>query len=127
MDPLGRLSRRERQIMDIVYARGAASVTEVLLRMSDPPSRTSVRTFLRILEQKGHLEHDKRGKEFVYRPTRPRKRVAPSALRRVLSTFFDNSIEKAVATFLNDPRASISNEGLNRLAALIRRANEWER
>ncbi len=116
------LSRRERQIMGIVYAKGQASATEVLSGLPDPPTRTAVRTLLRILEDKGHLKHTKRGREFVYRPTRPRTRAGRSALRRVLQTFFDGSLENAVAVHLSDPQSDLSTEELERLADLVRRA-----
>lgn len=118
------LSRRERQIMGIVYARGQASATEVLNGLPDPPTRTAVRTLLRILEDKGHLKHTKRGREFVYRPTRPRARAGRSALRRVLQTFFDGSLENAVAVHLSDPQSALSAEELERLADLVRRARK---
>ena len=117
-----RLSGRERQIMDIIYARGAASATDVLGGLPDPPSRASVRTLLRILEEKGHLKHDKRGREFVYEPVRPRSRAGRSALRRVLETFYDGSLERAVAAHLADRQTDVSEEELKRLAELIGRA-----
>ena len=122
MDKQTQLSRRERQIMDIVYARGQASATNVLADISDPPSRASVRTLLRILEEKGHLRHHKKSREFIYQPIRPRKRAGQSAMRRVLSTFFDGSLEQAVVAHLSDSAAAFSTEELNRLAKLIRRA-----
>ena len=122
MDQHSQLSRRERQIMDIVYTRGEASATHVLNDMPDPPSRASVRTMLRILEDKGHLRHHKNGREFIYQPTRPRQRAGQSALRRVLSTFFDNSLEQAVAAHLSDSAAVLSTDQLNRLADLVRKA-----
>jgi predicted transcriptional regulator len=116
------LSRRERQIMDIIFARGEASATDVLADMADPPSRASVRTFLRILEQKGHVRHLKRGREFYYRPVQKRENAAKSALHRVLHTFFGGSLEKAVATHLSQPEADVSEGELKRLAELIRQA-----
>jgi len=122
MDTHAALSRRERQIMDIVYARGSASATEVLNDMPDAPSRATARTLLRILEQKGHLRHSKQGRQFVYAPIRPRRRAGRSALRRVLSTFFDGSLEQAVAAHLSEPDAKLSKDELARLADLIRRA-----
>ena len=124
MDQHSQLSRRERQMMDIVYARGEASATVVLGDLPDPPSRISVRTILRILEEKGHLKHTKQGREFIYRPTRPRKRAGASALRRVLKTFFDGSLEQAVATHLADARTDVSPTELERLARLIRDAKK---
>ncbi len=118
------LSRRERQIMDIVYARGEASATDVLSDMPDPPTRTAVRTMLRILEEKGHLVHKKKGREFIYQPTRARTRAGLSALRRVVQTFFEGSLEKAVAVHLSDPKSDLSEGELKRLADLIRQARK---
>jgi BlaI family penicillinase repressor len=124
VDEHNQLSRRERQIMDIVYARGVASASRVLEDMPDPLSRATVRTMLRILEEKGHLKHHKQGREFIYQPTRPRRRVGQSALRRVLNTFFDGSLEQAVAAHLADRGAAPSAEELKRLAELLRQARE---
>ena len=124
MDQQSRLSRRERQIMDIVYARREASATHVLADMADPPSRASVRTMLRILEEKGHLSHTKKGREFIYRPTHPRGPAGRSALRRVLSTFFEGSLEQAVAAHLSDSASDLSGDELQRLATLIRKAGK---
>ena len=114
------LSRRERQIMDIVYARGQATASQVLRDLQDPPTRTAVRTFLRILEEKGHLHHEKCGREFVFRPTYPRASAGKSALRRLLDVFFDGSIERAVAAHLSEPRAILTADEIKRLSALIR-------
>ena len=124
MDDQSQLSRRERQIMDIVYARGEASATHVLNELPNPPSRASVRTMLRILEERGHLKHYKKSREFIYQPIRPRKRAGQSALRRVLSTFFDGSLEQAVVAHLGDSAAELSTKELNRLAKLIRQAGK---
>ncbi len=126
MSDLPHLSRRERQIMDVVYARGEATATDVLQDLPDAPTRTAVRTLLRILEYKGHLKHLKRGREFVYVPTRARARAGRSAFQRVLQTFFDGSLEKAVAAHLADPGAEIPPEELRRLSALIREAKRKE-
>lgn len=125
-EPLN-LSRRERQIMDIVYARGRASATEVVEDMADPPTRTSVRTLLRILEQKGHLIHVKLGREFFYLPVQQRQRAGQSAFRRVLQTFFDGSLEKAVAAHLVDAKTELSAEELKRLTAIVQQAQTKER
>ena len=122
MDEHTHHSRRERQIMDVIYAHGEATANQVLNGLPDPPTRTSVRTFLRILEEKGHLAHIKRGREFVYRPTQPRTRAGRSALRRVLNTFFEGSLEQAVAMHLADSKSKPSAEELKRLADLIREA-----
>jgi predicted transcriptional regulator len=115
------LSRRERQIMEIIYRRGRATASEVQADLPDPPSRTAVRTLLRILEDKGHLRHRQEGLAYVYLPSRPREQAARSALRRVLWTFFDGSLVNAVAAHLGDARA-ISAADLERLADLIRQA-----
>lgn len=118
------LSRRERQIMDVVYQLGEASVNEVLEQLSDPPSRTAVRTFLRILEEKGHLTHRTRGREYIYRPKKPRRAAGRSAVRRVVQTFFGGSLEEAVANYLSDPKTEIPEDELRRLEALIREARK---
>jgi predicted transcriptional regulator len=118
------LSRRERQIMDVIYARGEATATDVVENMPDPPTRTTVRTMLRILEEKGHLSHRKEGREFVYRPTHARPRAGQSALRRVLRTFFDGSLAKAVAMHLADPDNKLSDEEMERLTDLVRQARK---
>ena len=116
------LSRRERQIMEIIYALESATAVEVLQSMPDPPSKTAVRTFLRILEEKGHLKHAERGREYVYQPIQPRIRAGRSAFRRVLQTFFDGSLEKAVAAHLADASAPPNTDELKRLAKLIHQA-----
>ncbi len=108
--------------MDVVYARGTASASQVLDGLPAPPSRTAVRTLLRILEEKGHLKHKKEGREFFYRPTRPRDNAGRSAFRRILHTFFDGSLEKAVSLHLSDPKARFTQEELKRLDDLIHQA-----
>ena len=124
MDADAQMSRRERQIMDIVYARSEASATHVLEDLHDPPSRTAVRTLLRILAEKGHLRHRKESREYIYIPVRPRGAAGRSALRRVLATFFDGSLEQAVAAHLSDPKIDITPDELMRLNALIRETQE---
>ncbi len=116
------LSRRERQIMEVIYARHEASADDVVEGLADPPTRTAVRTFLRILEDKGLVKHEKRGRAFVYRPTRPRAQAGKSALQRVLATFFGGSVEKALAAHLADPNAKLTDEEIERLATLIEQA-----
>ena len=118
------LSARERQIMDIIYSLGEATATEVLNALPDPPSRNAVRTFLRILEEKGRLKHKSRGREYVFRPTKPRRRAGQSAVHHVLQTFFGGSLERAVAVHLANPASKISADELERLEALIREARE---
>ena len=118
------LSRRERQIMDVIYARGDATAAEVLAALPDPPSKTAVRTILRILEEKGHLKHKQQGLRYVYQPSRRRGPAGRSALQRVLHTFFDGSLEKAVAAHLGDSAADLSDDELARLAELIHQARK---
>ncbi len=120
------LSRRERQIMDVIYARGRATAAEVLEALPDPPGKTAVRTLLRILEDKGHLTHKVSGQSYVYRASRPRRDAGRSALRRLLATFFEGSLEKAVAAHLGDSAADLSGEELARLADLIHEARKHE-
>ena len=119
-DP-GQLSKRERQIMDVIYARGEATVAQVIEGIPDPPMRGALRTLLRILENKGHLTHRKQGREFIYRPTQARGQAGRSALGRVLDVFFGGSLENAVAAHLSDPRraARLKPEELRRLSDLI--------
>ena len=95
------LTRRERQIMDVIYARGRATAAEVLEGLPDPPSNSTVRTLLRLLEEKGQLRHEESGARYVYLPTVPRERARRSAMRRMLDTFFDGSTEDAVAALLS--------------------------
>jgi predicted transcriptional regulator len=124
MNKQQQLSARERQIMDVIYARGESTATEVLDSLQNAPSRNTVRTFLRILEEKGHLRHKSRGREYVFRPVRPRMRAGQSAVQHVLRTFFDGSLERAIAVHLANPAAHISPEELDRLEAIIRQAKE---
>ena len=114
-----RLSRRERQIMDVVYARGPASVADVLERLPDPPSYSSVRALMNILERKGHLKHREDGARYLYLAAKPRQRAARGALKRLLQTFFDGSPEKAVAALIDVADTNLSAEAWERLAALI--------
>ncbi len=118
------LSRREREIMDIVYSRGEATVNEVLKDMPDPLARATVRTMLRILDDKGHLKHTTRGREFIYKPVRPRRRAGQSAMKRLIDTFFDGSLTEAVAAHIVDATAKLDENELNRLAELIHQAKE---
>lgn len=116
------LSRRERQIMDILYERGPASVAEVLEALPDPPSYSSVRALLGVLVEKGHARHRKEGRGYVYLPTQPRRVEGQSALKRVLRTFFGGNVEHAVAALVSDTELSLSDEELERLSALIDQA-----
>jgi predicted transcriptional regulator len=118
------LSRRERQIMDIVYREGRVSAADVLRHLPDPPSYSAVRAMLRVLEQKGHLRHEMDGNKYVYLPTLSRAKARRSALENVLRTFFDGSADKAVAAMLDLSRDQLTEEDLDRLAQLIERARE---
>jgi predicted transcriptional regulator len=118
------LSKRQRQIMDVIYAHGEATITQVLAEMPDPPMRGALRTLLRIMEQKGYLTRQQDGREIIYRPTQPRGRAGRSALGRVLDVFFNGSLEKAVAAHLNDPgrKTKPDIDELQRLSRLIEQA-----
>ena len=124
--PLRDLSRRERQIMNIVYRRGRASVADVLDDLEDSPSYSAVRAMMRILEEKRHLWHEKEGARFIYTPVYPRQDAGESALKLVFQTFFDNSMEKTIAALLNVSDTALSDEESNRLAALIEQAKKEE-
>ena len=116
------LSRRERQIMDVIYRRGRATAADVHADLPDPPSYSAVRALLRVLESKGHLSHASDGPRYVYAPTVPRGRARDSALRQLVGTFFDGSTEAAVAALLDLNATRLSDAELNRLAGLIAQA-----
>ena len=118
------LSRRERQIMDVIYRLERATAAEVLDRLPEPPSYSAVRTLLRILEEKGHLRHEQDGQRYVYLPTVPRDSAKESALKHVLRTFFDNSTEQAVAALLDIRGEDLSEGELVRLARPTEHAGE---
>lgn len=113
------LSRRERQIMDIIFAREEASVLQIQEQLPDPPSGMAIRRMLSILEEKGHLKRRKDGREFLYSARQTRKKAGRNALQHVLDTFFEGSVEQALATHLEKPKSNISREEYERLATLI--------
>jgi len=117
------LSRRERQIMDILYERGSATAAEVLEGLPDPPSYSAVRAALRILEEKGHVSHQRRGQKYVFSPVISRRQAQKKATQRLLKTFFDGSREKAVAALLGDGR-QLDEDELQRIADLIEQARK---
>jgi len=119
-----RLSRRERQIMDVIYRLDQASAADVLANIPDPPSYSSVRALLRILEDKGHLTHIEDGPRYIFAPTRPRQNAARSSIQQVVQTFVGGSVEQAVATMLSSDELEISDEELGRLEALIKHAKD---
>ena len=126
MKDLTQLGRRSRQIVEVVYARGEATANDVVAAIPDPPSRTAVRTFLRILEERGYLTHRQEGKEYIYKPTQDRRHVGKSALRQVLAAFFGNSMEQAMAAHLSDPKVKLSAKDIERLQNLIEKAKRGE-
>jgi len=119
---LSSLSRRERQIMEVLYRDRQATASEVLAALPDPPSYSAVRAMLRVLENKGHARHVADGTKYVYQPTLPRDRAGRLALASVLETFFDGSTEKAVAALLDLSRQDLSEQELDRMAQLIEQA-----
>lgn len=116
------LSRREREIMDVIYRRGRATAADVRAALADPPSYSAVRALLRVLEEKGHLTHEQDGPRYVFLPTVSRDRARRSALRQLLATFFDDSPEQAVAALLDVSASRLTDDELDRLAALIGQA-----
>ena len=126
MDPQARheLSRRERQIMDIVYRRNKATAAEVLEDLPDPPTYSAVRAALRLLEEKGLLSHEMDGKRYVYLPTTPRNQARSTALKHLVRTFFNGSPEQVVNALIEESRPS--SDELDRLAKLIEQARTEE-
>ena len=122
MKILKNLSRRERQIMDIVYELNVATVAQVLDLIPDPPSYSTVRALLRVLEYKGHLKHAQQGPRYLYSPTLPREEARQNALKHVLKTFFDNSTEEVVAALLNISEEDLTEDEYKRLTKLIKKA-----
>ncbi|MBV8902675.1 MAG: BlaI/MecI/CopY family transcriptional regulator [Acidobacteriia bacterium] len=122
----GNLSRRERQIMDILYRNGRATAGEILAALPDPPSYSAVRAKLRVLEEKGHVRHKAEDLRYVYVPTVARGAARLSALRHLVNTFFNGSVEDTVAALLEGSAASISREDLDRIAGLVDQARKKE-
>lgn len=118
------LSRRERQIMDILFALGRASGQEIQDRLSDHPSYSGVRTILRVLERKGHIRHVEEGMRYVYEPVVAREKAKQSAISKLVATFFDGSAKAAVTAFLDPGTSNLSNEDLIDLERAIRKARK---
>jgi len=116
------LSRRERQIMDVIYRLGRASADQVRRQLPDPPSYSAVRALLAILERKGRLKHAVHGPRYVYLPTQSRQTMGRAALRQVLDTFFNGSVANAIAAHLADPATKLTNAERKHLAVLIHEA-----
>lgn len=122
-----KLSRREREILEIVFALGEATLTEIQERIEEAPTRAALRSILTILEEKGHLQHGKAGREFVYRPTLEKRGAGKSALRRVLDVFFGGSLQEAVSAHLSDPAEKLSTSEAAALEEIISRARKSSR
>ena len=118
------LTRRERQIMDILFRRGRATAAEVMAELPGEPSYSTVRTQLRVLEEKGHARHEEDGVRFIYMPAVARHAARKSALRHLVETFYDGSSEKAVAALLGGEGSKLSDEQLDRIADLIAKARK---
>src|ERR1700704_1587086 len=116
------LSRRERQIMDILYRMGRATAGEVMESLSGEPTYSTVRTQLRVLEEKGHIRHEDHGLKYVYFPAVPRTAARKSALRHLVDTFFEGSAEHAVAALLGGEGSKLSEEQLERIADLVKKS-----
>lgn len=121
------LSRRERQILEILYQRGQASVGEVRESMEDAPSYSAVRTLLGVLEEKGHVRHKAEGLKYVYLPVVARDKAKRSAVRHLMETYFSGSPEQIVAALLDVSSSKLTREELDRMAALIEQARRKER
>ena len=120
----GSLTRRERQIMDILYRRGRATANEVMAELPGDPHYSTVRTQLRVLEEKGHVSHEEDGLRYIYVPALPRRAARKSALRHLVDTFFDGSAEQVVAAVLGGEGARLSDDELDRIAELIDKAKK---
>jgi BlaI family transcriptional regulator, penicillinase repressor len=118
------LSRRERQILDVIYSRGRATAAEIRAAIADPPSYSAIRALLRILEQKGHVRHEADGTRYVFLPRVSRHRARIAALRHLLKTFFDGSASQAATALVDGSAAKLSSEELDQLEALIERARK---
>ncbi len=126
MDLTNDLSRRERQIMQVVFEKGSATAKQIVAKISDPPSRTAIRTILTILVDKKCLTHTRVGREYVYKPTTSRKKASRGALQNVLRTFFGGSIENLVASHFADPTAELDELTLKRMEQMIKDARDRE-
>jgi predicted transcriptional regulator len=116
------LTRRERQIMDVIYRHGRATAAEVQQGMPEPPSYSAVRATLRLLEEKGQLSHLREGQRYVYLPTTPRSEAGQTALERLVSTFFAGSVERVVSTLLDSESLDLTEDELSRIAEMIEAA-----
>jgi predicted transcriptional regulator len=118
------LTRRERQIMDLLYRMGRATASEVMAALPGKPHYSTVRTQLRVLEEKGHVSHAEEGLRYVYMPAVPRRAARRSALRHLVETFFDGSAEQVVAAVLGGEGSRLTEEELDRIAELVAKAKK---
>jgi predicted transcriptional regulator len=118
------LSRRERQIIDVLYRRGRASAADVMADLPGEPSYSTVRTQLRVLEAKGHVRHEQDGQRYVYAPAVPRGTVRRSALKHLVETFYEGSVEQAVAALLGGEGSRLTEDQLDRIEELIKKARK---
>lgn len=118
------LTRREREIMDIVYRLGRASAQDVLDNLAEPPGYSAVRALLRLLEERGHVKHVEEGARYVFLPAVARGEARKKALAHVVSTFFGGSVEQAMLTLVESSRAKLSKEDLDRLAEIVEQARQ---
>ena len=125
--PHATLSKRERQIMDILYRRGRATANEVMSELSTDTTYSTVRSQLRTLEEKGHVRHEEIGLRYVYTPTTPRHAVRQSALKHLIDTFFGGSTEKVVSALIGTDASNLSDEELERVSELIEKAKKERR
>src|SRR5262245_483343 len=114
-----RLSRRERQIMDVLYQLGSATAADIQERLPDPPSYSAVRAALSLLEDKGHIRHETAGAKYVYSPVVPREKARSSALKQMLNIFFNGSADEMVQTLLSSKELKVRPEELDRMAEII--------
>ena len=121
------LTKRERQIMDVLYRLGRATASEIMAGLAGAPSYSTVRTQLRVLETKGHVRHEEHGLRYVYMPTIPRSAARKSALKHLVDTFFDGSNAKVVAALLGGEAARVTDDELARIAELVRNARSESR
>jgi predicted transcriptional regulator len=122
-----KLSRRERQIMDVLYERGRATAAEILAALPDPPSYSAIRALIKVLEDKGHVKHQEDGPRYVFTPSVPRSKARRNAVKHLLQTFFDDSAGEAVASLLGASAGKLKPEELDKIEDLIARAREENR
>ncbi len=122
MKKITSLSRREREVMDLVFARGEATLSQILEDMASPPTRPALRSILTILEGKGELKHHQDGREFIYQPVHSREEVGQSTLSRVIGTFFGGSVSQALASYLSHPKTQLTKAEVEELRRFLDQA-----